>query len=129
LFLDLGRYAEALDRVNQVLAEDVENVDAWRLRGLILHRSGRHSEAFTAYNQAIRILDQRYQQVNALAQLRISQTYLDRDRRSPQQICHDRARYFTPAEVAFCARLNYLPPEIPFIPSPATNHDVLEPLW
>lgn len=129
LLLDLGRYAEALDRVSQVLAEDAENVDAWRLRGLILHRSGRHSEALAAYNQAIQILDRRYQQMNALAQLRISQTYLDHDRRSPAQICRDRTRYLTPAEAVFCARFNDLPPQIPLIPNPTINHNVLEPLW
>ncbi len=129
LLLDLGRYAEALDRVSQVLAEDAENVDAWRLRGLILHRSGRHSEVFAAYNQAIQILDRRYQQMNALAQLRISQTYLDHDRRSPAQICRDRTRYLTSAEAVFCARFNDLPPQIPLIPNPTINHNVLEPLW
>lgn len=52
----VGRLAEALETVEQVLAVNPDSADGWSNKGAILAAMGRREEALDCYDQAIRLL-------------------------------------------------------------------------
>ncbi|MFM2060443.1 MAG: hypothetical protein RLZZ507_113 [Cyanobacteriota bacterium] len=56
--LNMGRYREALATSDRVLAIKPTDYQAWEIRGNALNKLGRDREAVTAYEQALKLLQQ-----------------------------------------------------------------------
>ena len=54
-FLEEGKYEEALDCFDKILASNPNNPDIWNKKGVALRSLGRYDEAIKAFNKALEI--------------------------------------------------------------------------
>jgi len=54
-YLDDGKYEEALDCFEKILATNLENPDIWNKKGVALRSLGRYDEAIKSFNKALEI--------------------------------------------------------------------------
>ena len=54
-FLEDGRYEEALDCFEKILASNPDNPDIWNKKGVALRSLGRYDEAIESFNKALEI--------------------------------------------------------------------------
>jgi Flp pilus assembly protein TadD len=54
-FLEDGKYEEALDCFEKILASNTNDPDVWNKKGVALRSLGRYDEAIEAFNKALEI--------------------------------------------------------------------------
>ena len=54
-FLEDGKYEEALDCFEKILASNPNNPDIWNKKGIALRSLGRYDEAIESFNRALEI--------------------------------------------------------------------------
>jgi len=54
-YLEDGKYEEALDCFEKILATNLENPDIWNKKGVALRSLGRYDEAIKSFNKALEI--------------------------------------------------------------------------
>ena len=54
-FLETGKYEEALDCFEKLLASNPDNPDIWNKKGVALRSLGRYDEAIESFNKALEI--------------------------------------------------------------------------
>jgi tetratricopeptide (TPR) repeat protein len=55
IFLEDGKYEEALDCFEKVLASNPDDPDIWNKKGVALRSLGRYDEAIESFNKALEI--------------------------------------------------------------------------